>query len=700
MHLLSSGFNVLLIVIGFGLLICIHELGHFVAAKWAGIRTHAFAIGFGPPIFSWRRGLGFCWGSSESIIAKRCGRSAIQMSDRELEQEGLGETEYSLRWLPLGGFVRMLGQDDLDPARGGSGPRSFGAVSIGRRMVVISAGVIMNVLLAVACFIIAFSVGVPFEAPVIGEVVPGSPASRAAAVTPGVPPGILPGDRIRMLDGDDVNTFVDIQVASAMAIPGSPMQVAVDRPGADGELLFTVEPEHSPVTGMLGIGVYPASSLELVDASMFPQIEQLLGEWGLAAQGIGPGWSLREIEGEPVSNWGDLDRATRESDGAPLETRWTQGSESVLTQLKSVPEWEALRYADATPETVLGWEEGIGGFVPLVSITRVPEGSINDGVLQEGDVILSCAGVVAPRRRTVRELILASAGDRMAVHVLRNGSRLDLEMRVSRTGLTNRTAKAEVFLGYAWDTPILAAPMDEVGESSGEAEPTLAAQIPDGVLPGSRWVSVDGSSVSNWSDVWSSLRRAAQAGAPSVDIVFENPTPGREQRHVSLHVTETERVRIADLQWQPRTPAFCFLPVYVTLSSEGNPLRALQMGATETWRFIELTYLTIDRLIRGSVGVEQLHGPVGIVHLGSKVADRGMTYLVFFLGIISVNLAVLNFLPLPIVDGGMFLYLVYEKITGHPPPVGFQNAAMLLGLLFIGTAFFVTFYNDLARLIG
>jgi regulator of sigma E protease len=95
-----------------------------------------------------------------------------------------------------------------------------------------------------------------------------------------------------------------------------------------------------------------------------------------------------------------------------------------------------------------------------------------------------------------------------------------------------------------------------------------------------------------------------------------------------------------------------------------------------------------------------LHGPVGIVHIGTKVADRGFTYLIFFLAIISVNLAVLNFLPLPIVDGGMFLFLIYEKIKGRPPSVGFQNASMMIGLLLIGTAFVVTFFNDISRLLG
>ena len=91
---------------------------------------------------------------------------------------------------------------------------------------------------------------------------------------------------------------------------------------------------------------------------------------------------------------------------------------------------------------------------------------------------------------------------------------------------------------------------------------------------------------------------------------------------------------------------------------------------------------------------------IGIVHIGARIADRGWSYLFFFLAIISINLAVLNFLPLPIVDGGLFLYLIYEKLRGRPPSIAFQNAAAVLGLALIGMAFVVTFYNDIMRLVG
>ncbi|MHC4590012.1 MAG: site-2 protease family protein, partial [Planctomycetota bacterium] len=71
-----------------------------------------------------------------------------------------------------------------------------------------------------------------------------------------------------------------------------------------------------------------------------------------------------------------------------------------------------------------------------------------------------------------------------------------------------------------------------------------------------------------------------------------------------------------------------------------------------------------------------------------------------FLGIISVNLAVINFLPIPIVDGGLFLFLIYEKLRGRPPSLAFQNAATIVGVTLIATVLLVVTWNDLVRLVG
>ena len=82
MDIFSTTTNVLLIVVGFGMLIFVHELGHFIAAKWAGIRTESFAIGFGPVLVSFRKGVGFRIGSTDSAVVEKIGPTCARMQYR------------------------------------------------------------------------------------------------------------------------------------------------------------------------------------------------------------------------------------------------------------------------------------------------------------------------------------------------------------------------------------------------------------------------------------------------------------------------------------------------------------------------------------------------------------------------------------------------------------------------------------------
>src|SRR5258707_8840904 len=134
----------------FAVIVLIHEFGHFITAKWAGIRVEEFGIGFPPRAIGIRR----------------------------------GETIYSINWLPLGGFVRMAGENgELPDAQGTSDPRSFAAKPASKRLIVLVAGVTMNLLLAVALFSVAAAVGQPEDpAPkpaVLGTIESGSPAAQA-----------------------------------------------------------------------------------------------------------------------------------------------------------------------------------------------------------------------------------------------------------------------------------------------------------------------------------------------------------------------------------------------------------------------------------------------------------------------------------------------------------------------------------------
>ncbi len=170
-------------------------------------------------------------------------------------------------------------------------------------------------------------------------------------------------------------------------------------------------------------------------------------------------------------------------------------------------------------------------------------------------------------------------------------------------------------------------------------------------------------------------------------------------RHESLRVTED----MVD-PWYRRVlysiPDFQFKPV-TYINRELNPFKAVWAGTMQTYYWVAKTYLTLRRLIfTRSVGVEHMSGPVGIVRIGSRIARADKIEMLFFLALISANLAVINFLPLPIVDGGLMVFLFIEKIKGSPVSIRTQVVTQLIGIALIGTRFVLITVKDIADWIG
>ena len=691
MGIFDTGGNILLIILGFGLLIALHELGHFIAARWAGIRADGFAIGMGPVIASYRGGVGFRFGSCDEVVKARIGRLPIQLSDAELEENGLGETEYSLRLLPIGGYVKMLGQEDGRPEAVSDDPRSYGSVPVGKRMVVVSAGVAMNLVTALAMFMLAFMVGVRFEAPIVGAVGVDSPASQAIPLDPAVAPGLRSGDEIVSIDDTTVLTFSDLLIESAMSVPGDALTLAVDRPGVDETLRFTVLPERDPVANMRLIGVAPATSGRLAtDPRLADALATALDD-PEASRLVGR--ILVEAGGEPVETWTEFETRIAAGEGTPIPVVFgppvaNPSAAPITIDVAATPLFEAMPLPDGD-----GTAYGIMGLSPLVRISDVPEGGRNVGVLEPGDVVLRVADVFGPRMDQFRAAIQARPAEKLPMLVQRDGREIEVTVAVDGNGMIG------VLPDYALDLPVTATPLERFGGDNPAPTPIAGLDL----LPRTRIDSIGGIPITDWASIRSAISTSTldRDETPStVEIGWTLPIAGSTAERGRVRLTAADRDALVGLGWTSPLPANWFEPLQVTLTANGNPVTAVTMGFRQTWKMIVLTYLTIDRLIGGSVSVKELRGPVGIVHIGAQVADRGTMYLVFFLAMISVNLAVLNFLPLPIVDGGLFLFLVYEKIRGRPPSIAFQNVAALVGLALIGTLFVVTFFNDVVRLTG
>ncbi|MDI6870387.1 MAG: RIP metalloprotease RseP [Bacillota bacterium] len=210
--LLGGLLPVLAFIFVLGLLVLAHELGHFAVAKGVGIKVEEFALGMGPRLLAVK------------------GR----------------ETVYSVRLLPLGGFCRMAGED----AAGGAlsvermppaeRERQFGAKPPGQRALVLTAGPVMNFILAGLVYAVLFgSYGIPVawvEGAVVGDVSPGTPAAEA---------GLLPQDRILSVNGVAVRTWEEM-AALIERSPRRPVELVIRRPGRAGVLRLTVTPQRLP----------------------------------------------------------------------------------------------------------------------------------------------------------------------------------------------------------------------------------------------------------------------------------------------------------------------------------------------------------------------------------------------------------------------------------------------------------------------
>ena len=201
--------QILAMVFGIGLLIFIHELGHFMAAKYFKLKVEAFAFGFGPEV------IGFTY----------------------------GETRYQIRAIPLGGLVKMPGED-VETSTGH--PDEFLSQAWYKRLIIAFFGPLMNYVLAVILFtIVIFFWGLtkPSPLPVIGQVMSGYPAEKA---------GVVAGDRITAINGASVNTWEEM-AGVIHKYPGQQVALAVLRNKAAISIKITPKKDASSGVGLIGI---------------------------------------------------------------------------------------------------------------------------------------------------------------------------------------------------------------------------------------------------------------------------------------------------------------------------------------------------------------------------------------------------------------------------------------------------------------
>ncbi|MBI4578317.1 MAG: RIP metalloprotease RseP [Planctomycetes bacterium] len=728
----------LLMFAGFSLVIFVHELGHFIAAKLCNVRVDKFAVGFGRELFGFTR----------------------------------GETRYAFNLLPLGGYVKMLGQEDFAVDKSGEwkvkeDPRSFTHKPIGQRMFIVSAGVFMNLVFAAGMFAVVFMIGMPSLPAEVGQLQAGMPAATA---------GLRVGDRITKVNDEPIADWSDLQAAVALSDPDDRLRITFERPDpATGQVkteTVSLSPEMSPENNILRVGMAPAQTNEValvINPPGVPSDQQLrVGDRIVAIDGRAC-TSFYEIEALLANRLGEeaaltVERPTTPPD--PEERRGRASSQPVETRRVEI-RWRARQYF--SPTGTRGEEDSghLLGLVPRQRVRQVLEGQRGEMAgIETGDIIARWGGQTAPRMDEIVRSRRENAGRPIRVTVERAGQgEQTLALTPKSTGLLGRGVPTDgLILGSQENDKLIVA--DIITQVTDDLK-TPAAALKDVMPRGALITKVNDQPVKTWDELskvfiklagtrvkltWSYQGLNEQSGEMYIPHTIGTtfPLPGARQI-VSIDGVNRREIEVKGKQvsvsadnWrgamailrdcigrevrvvyrdalddQTRTASLHVTPemldtwvlrdVYViddmltwqrsTIIQESNPLKASLIGMRKTYYFINQIYLTMQRMIfERTMSVDQISGPVGILQMGSRVAAMGLPVLMYFLAMISANLAVINFLPLPIMDGGIFVFLLIEKIKGSPLSMKVQVATQLIGLaLIIGIFLFVTF-QDIQKL--
>jgi len=733
---LQGAWLFLLVLIGFSIIIFVHELGHFLAAKWVGIRVDRFAIGFGPRLFGYRRGEGFTWGNRP------------EYKPEELQRRHYGETDYCFNLAFFGGYVKMLGQDDIvvDEKSGDMSiredPRAFPNRPIGQRMVVVSAGVIFNVLFAALLFMAVYLVGRNLAVPVIGGVAPDSPAEQA---------GLREGDRVLAIDGKEVNSFLEIQRSAILA--DRPIRMRVERDGAELDEELIIKPKYSELDKIQSIGVGPVFTTKLV-ADGHP----------LAGREVPrSGDRITHVDGQPLHTGNELEELALRSGGRLLRLTVERPDPQDSTRPQTV---ECYQYptlmALPSPAQSDQDEAVIGHILGLVRRQRVlvvqPRSPAERAGFQADDVIAAWGSLAAPTYGEIPDYIQAHAQRANRVIVLRGGNQLEtlsvLPERPFRLwGRADARAGVQFYAIYGEDLlPVVADVLPDT--------PAAALRLPRGAL----LRAVDERPVANWFDVVEALKAVAGRTIPlrydvggvefegdlrvpssvcnelqlpadtlimeidgeqeirlDADRTAHLPSETAVRELLERRVGQTVTVRYQTAQergvlqsaqftvqadntdpWQMRLLYRWDVPFELAtarVTAHGDPLKALWMGIENTHYEVMNVFRSFRQMAGRRVSTEHVSGPVGIFKVAIDRAGAGYEELLFFLAFLSVNLAVINFLPVPVLDGGLMVFLIIEKIKGSPLSVKTQMISTIAGLAMIGLLILYVTFQDIRKLL-
>lgn len=559
LNYLHSGFTqVFSFIILLGVLVFVHELGHYLVAVWCGVRVEVFSLGFGKKIFQYQK----------------------------------GDTNYCVSLIPLGGYVKMFGEQPGDEIPEDQKKFSFTHKKVSQRLAIVSAGSIMNLLFAFLVFMVVAVSGEMFKSPIVGEV---TPSSYAESV------GFSSGDKILEVAGTQIKTWDQFQ--------------DVLDTNLDQNIKIKIQKENATEPKEIEAKVAAKNNPNVVTTKKF----------------------IGEITGLSLFSY------------APVVA---VASDSELYKL-------GMRYGDRI--------ESING-----------EKVLN---FRDLEVIIKKVSIVDPSKSSPQTLVFS---------IIRN--EIDPKKKEQKSFTLQSTP-----------------PKDNISLESLGLESTqlyIDRVMPDspaekaGLKKGDKIVAIGGKTLKIWDDILNSIKGFSENDKTlnleikrDSELIKLSIVP-QMTTHMTIHGTEEKRFTIGI------TPYIMYSQPETVVLAETSFSGIVGRGLEKTWDVTVMTVLSFVRLIQNQISPKNIGGIFSIAQAANETFKMGLSAFLQMMGLISINLFILNLLPIPVLDGGHIVFYLIEAIKGSPLSLNKVEIAHKVGMILLFSLMIFALFNDFKRMFG